>query len=1689
MNGQTSTGNREIRIFLSSTFSDMHEERNYLTKKIFPRIREICERREVRFTVLDLRWGITEEESRTGKVIEICMDEIKRTKPFFIGLLGGRYGWIPTEKETELNRHLPEKYPWITDYLKSGCSITEIEMQYAVLNEQENIDAFFFLRDMESVPSKFREKDGSEGKNKLERLRSEVIDKSREGRCTADFYSDMPTLGRFVQKRLLAMIDKRFPENEERDSGNLIIKRQEFERSKLRMCYADHEGRRKLSMDSAFSHNPDIIFVEGAKGMGKSALLANWHPEDKLTEGLTEWTIIRTDVDNDINSPKKLAGIFMDQLRRKDAGLAGLETGEATELQDFVSKSSLNIVWIIDGPEKIRPDIGFLFSLPENVRTVIAAEKEFLDKISGHAADMKRQTVKIAPLKEDEKLEILESHLSEYGKSLTEKQEIHIMSSTILSAPSLLKLFTGELIQFGIHEQLDGFIDRLVSAGSREEFISRVLDIIEGDFEADTVRKILGLIACSEYGLDERTLTDELGLSPLDWSAIYSAIETLVLRHDGRISIRENYVLDCISARYQTELTSIRRAAVRILEKERNALLHRLGTKDRFYYRALGIALDDNVSGKLGIVSYSLSCLYSALGETRQARKTVTGNLVTMTSELPVFKVSGLVGKTMQFRPERFFSFQRMLSYLLFDTEDWIFISHVNFYRQTCPELPERIMKKLKRMPLPKGYRTRIYGILKDMSPQPPAGNYEDSWEPGKEISDIMTIGSFLNRMMFILSDSRIRHIKEKAEAMAASLPDDSVTCTFMKYIISYALVREGKPDNAEKILFSTSGNTDPENAKGLKFEIAFARNDFDECRNLLKDIRHMTSSAPDERNRRLRLITELSWELAIEENTSCDTGEERDAGVKKRLQEFSDACFSAGENGTGYLRSIAYFLQVKKCFRAATEAYLVLLDSWADNDSPSFEYENFGHCLNASGQYEEAAQAYGTAAGYCLGGKDIIGYMENIYHVAENLVLADKGQDAAATVQAAFNNVLNAAPDLPEDVMANCMNRIIVLLSMTCGFFDKPEEPLETGCTSMKKILESPGNHSIRHIANYAYLLDRVSALYPDRESFAEAFSVLSPHLDSLIQENKEKFAGILAASAIVAGDNDTASRILDKAGAWNGHEAGYAEQKAMLGMSSADAGIRKAAVSNLIRTVRPDSAAPEDIRKHLVRLLRKYGCLESFMEQCRESADADSLFALWNISAATQDKENLDWCESSLKGLVKESRSADILARYIGQRRKFALETGPETIAALYKEWLGDSSVSVGNVIAFIRTVLKNTTSSSANGGFMPDRCNSRKKAIMEYVDSAIRNADDKQVFADSIIRTASNMPLEKEADADSIIAISDIMCRLYAAGNFPSLKRKLPEILSGTAEFVRRNFKDRKLTMLADIYDLYRLLDEPAPYYITKAKLKCCAGIPPFADSPFADVFTHELSLGYTPDAEDYALATGFCISRNMTEEAEEILGLYEEKAGDDAGLSASAKLCRAILDTKKCDYAAAAAGFSSVLTEDFMNSKGYNTFCSHFSCFHDMADMDFNLQMAAISAIYAGNYPAAIAFAGRINGNDERYMYTGDMLVCLSLLHGRLYDDALKFYQDKFRTSIDNDFFPPLRCEGLTSALINIEAAKMHAEKGDFAKASEIIRIAGTREENAIPSIYRTELEHAKALLQELKESGSTCHGKA
>lgn len=251
------------------------------------------------FSVLDLRWGVTEQESRNGKVLEICIDEIKRTRPYFIGLVGDRYGWVPEEDEIARNRNLEAKYPWIRDCLQKKYSITEIEMQYGALENECETDAFFFVK---KSRRKARHSGTDEEASKLQRLKELIFRKAGEGKCKARNYSSLKELGRLVYDDLMRMIDMRFPEEAAPDRRKLFFLKQEVFLNTLRENYIDNCKRTATLEDDMNFYQ--LAVVKGESGCGKSALPANSFlgPEVRT---------VRTCVDETVNSVRELISLFL----------------------------------------------------------------------------------------------------------------------------------------------------------------------------------------------------------------------------------------------------------------------------------------------------------------------------------------------------------------------------------------------------------------------------------------------------------------------------------------------------------------------------------------------------------------------------------------------------------------------------------------------------------------------------------------------------------------------------------------------------------------------------------------------------------------------------------------------------------------------------------------------------------------------------------------------------------------------------------------------------------------------------------------------------------------------------------------------------------------------------------------------------------------------------------------------------------------------------------------------------------------------------------------------------------------------------------------------------------------------------------------------------------------------------------
>jgi tetratricopeptide (TPR) repeat protein len=146
-------------IFFSSTFKDMHAERDYLRDHTFPRLAERLRARCHYLDTIDLRQGIesaheADEAEREMQVLKVCLDEIDRSRPFLVALLGDRYGWIPpANRITAAARDagVPESVDL------AGKSVTELEILYGVLeNPDQSKRSWFYFRtlDRTSMPPK-----------------------------------------------------------------------------------------------------------------------------------------------------------------------------------------------------------------------------------------------------------------------------------------------------------------------------------------------------------------------------------------------------------------------------------------------------------------------------------------------------------------------------------------------------------------------------------------------------------------------------------------------------------------------------------------------------------------------------------------------------------------------------------------------------------------------------------------------------------------------------------------------------------------------------------------------------------------------------------------------------------------------------------------------------------------------------------------------------------------------------------------------------------------------------------------------------------------------------------------------------------------------------------------------------------------------------------------------------------------------------------------------------------------------------------------------------------------------------------------------------------------------------------------------------------------------------------------------
>lgn len=548
--------NREARIFISSTFRDMMNEREMLVKKVFPELRKRFKNQGITISEVDLRWGVLEEEAQSGKVIDICLTEIDKSRPYFIGLLGERYGWMPEPGEYQKHKKIIENFEWVREDINNQLSITEMEIQYGVLrNDRMRSRAFFYLRDPQNNDSKQFYEDNSIAKEKLQHLKNSIL---KATDIKSDSYLDSDELATKVFNDMSELIEKDFPPISEAYAN--LLPQLNFINSRTAFYVKNPEHIDTIKELLENSDKP--VVVTGNTGTGKSTLLANYllsytddNPEAICLYNFCEASADATDY-------IKVIQRFYNELTGEEIETGTGTTGETITniLRRFVTVlkelGNHKVLMVLDGLDEFMDDeysrrLDWLPEIfPENLKVLCSC---------GESAQLKRveelnyNTYQITGFTKSQKSEFIQNYFNHFSKKLPPAIVDQIIADDVSILPLTLKSLAVEIRQYGLHEGLNQRVQYYLQAQNPVEFYDKLLARLEEDFDNEQdklVKDILSLMALFRDGVKEVEILEILNITPLSFSSIYNAIENNILNRSGYYTLNNSFFKEAVENRY-----------------------------------------------------------------------------------------------------------------------------------------------------------------------------------------------------------------------------------------------------------------------------------------------------------------------------------------------------------------------------------------------------------------------------------------------------------------------------------------------------------------------------------------------------------------------------------------------------------------------------------------------------------------------------------------------------------------------------------------------------------------------------------------------------------------------------------------------------------------------------------------------------------------------------------------------------------------------------------------------------------------------------------------------------------------------------------------------------------------------------------------------------------------------------------
>ncbi|KAK3603040.1 hypothetical protein CHS0354_037788 [Potamilus streckersoni] len=533
---------RSLRVFISSTFRDMHGERDLLTRFVFPELRALGKNHFINVYEVDLRWGVTEEETRSYRTLELCLTEVMKSQ-LFIGILGERCGWVPDEYIVPNT----SEFDWVREYPK-GASVTELEIYLGALSDlnEKKEKAFFYFRDStfeREVPKEFLPDFCSENEHnkiKMVELKNNIRNSGMEiyesYPCSWGGVADgkpmvkgLEQFGSRVINNLWTAIQKIYPdEGAILDEAQHITQLHEAFVQSHRNAFVGRKTMIKNCIKLITDLRTGIIMLHGKPGTGKSALLASLVHEYVESESCESSATVITHVVGAAPGSTNILATLRRICYELNARF-GLQTtvpedfknivGKFVEILAESAKQCLSpLVLFMDGLDMMEEvhqphNMEWLpTTIPWNVVLVFTSLEG--GKIFKSLKRLKIEEMFVPALDMWDKAEMVRNSLAVHRKILDESpfnnQLKILLSKKEGNMPLFLKLACEELRVFGLYEKMNSKLKSLPQTVPvlLQEIISR----LESDLGKDIVSTALSLLVCARDGLEVGELHDLLSL-------------------------------------------------------------------------------------------------------------------------------------------------------------------------------------------------------------------------------------------------------------------------------------------------------------------------------------------------------------------------------------------------------------------------------------------------------------------------------------------------------------------------------------------------------------------------------------------------------------------------------------------------------------------------------------------------------------------------------------------------------------------------------------------------------------------------------------------------------------------------------------------------------------------------------------------------------------------------------------------------------------------------------------------------------------------------------------------------------------------------------------------------------------------------------------------------------------------------